>query len=171
MGLMMKTNVGAAVMLLAASPALAGPGHSAAGEPGKATNVTRTVLVTAKETDDGQMLFDPHDVRIAKGETVKFVLTNAGDVEHELYLGTPGEVQAHAKEMLKFPEMEHDEPSAVRVDPGHAGEIYWEFTNAGTFTFACLIPGHMEMGMVGQVAVSESPMIGVSEGSRTTESR
>lgn len=171
MGLKLKATVLTAAILLAASPALAGPGHSAAGEPGKATNVSRTVIVTARETDDGQMLFHPHDLRIEKGETVKFVLTNAGVMEHELYLGTPQEVQDHAKEMLKFPEMEHDEPSAVRVDPGHQGEVVWEFTKSGTFTFACLIPGHMESGMVGQILVTGSPSIGFSEGPRATKTR
>jgi uncharacterized cupredoxin-like copper-binding protein len=171
MGLKLKATILTASLLFAASPSLAGPGHSAAGEPGKAANVSRTVLVTAKETEDGLMLFDPHDLRVAKGETVKFVLTNAGEIEHELYLGTHEEVEAHAKEMLKFPEMDHDEPSAVRVDPGHQGEVVWEFTKPGTFTFACLIPGHMESGMVGQVSVADSPEVGISEGPRATESR
>lgn len=169
MGLKMKTTVLTTAMLLASSPVLAGPGHSAAGEPGKAADVSRTVIVTANETDDGQMLFDPDDLRIEKGETVKFVLTNSGAMEHELYLGTHEEVQDHAKQMLKSPEMEHDEPSAVRVDPGHQGEVVWQFTKSGTFTFACLIPGHMESGMVGQISVAEG--VGFSEGPRATESR
>ena len=165
------TTILAASLLFAASPAVAGPGHSAAGEPGKAENVSKTIVVSAKETDDGQMLYEPHDIDVEKGATVRIVLKNVGQVEHELYLGTPGEVETHAKEMLKFPEMEHDEPSAVRVDPGHQGEIIWEFTKAGTYSFACLIPGHSEMGMVGDVTVNETPNRGVSEAPRTTETR
>ena len=171
MGLKLKTTVLTAAMLLAASPALAGPGHSAAGEPGKAAKVSKTIVVAAKETDDGQMLYEPHDIHVEKGTTVRIVLKNVGQVEHELYLGTPEEVEAHSKEMQKFPEMEHDEPSAVRVDPGHQDEIMWEFTKSGTFTFACLIPGHSEMGMVGDVTVTEPPSMGVSEAPKSTETR
>jgi uncharacterized cupredoxin-like copper-binding protein len=166
-----KATILSASLLCAASPALAGPGHSAAGEPGKAEKVSQTVVVAAKETDDGRMLFEPHDIQVEKGTTVRIVLKNVGQVEHELYLGTPDEVKAHSKEMQKFPEMEHDEPSAVRVDPGHQGEITWEFTKSGTFTFACLIPGHSEMGMMGDVTVTEPPSMGVSEGPRATEIR
>ena len=166
-----KTTILAASLLFAASPALAGPGHSAAGEPGKAAKVSKTIVVAAKETHDGKMLFEPHDIHAEKGTTLRIVLKNVGQVEHELYLGTPEEVEAHSKEMLKFPEMEHDEASAVRVDPGHQGEITWQFTKAGTFTFACLIPGHSEMGMVGDVTVTEPPSIGISEGPKATETR
>ena len=166
-----KTTMLAASLLFAASPALAGPGHSAAGEPGKAEKVSKTIVVEAKETDDGQMLFEPHDIHVEKGTTLRIVLGNVGQVEHELYLGMPQEIEAHSKEMLKFPEMEHDEPSAVRVDPGHQGEITWEFTKAGTFTFACLIPGHSEMGMVGDVTVTEPPSRGVTEAPKSTETQ
>jgi uncharacterized cupredoxin-like copper-binding protein len=170
MVLKLKTTILAASLLFAASPALAGPGHSAAGEPGKAAGVSKTIVVTAKETDGGQMLFEPHHLQVVKGETVRIVLKNVGQVEHELYLGTAEQVNTHAGQMLKAPEMEHDEPNAVRVDPGHQGEIIWEFTKTGTFSIACLIPGHMQMGMVGQVAVTE-PERGVSEAPRASEIR
>lgn len=166
----LKPTILAAALLFAASPAPAGPGHSTAGEPGKITEVSQTVIVTAKETDDGRMLFEPSEIRVPQGKTVRIILKNVGDLEHELYLGTSEEVEAHAKEMAKFPEMEHDEPSAVRVDPGHEDEIVWQFTKAGTFTFACLLPGHLEMGMIGQVAVTD-PERDASEAPRASETR
>lgn len=166
----LKTTILAASLLFAASPALAGPGHSAAGEPGKAASVSKTVVVEAKETDDGQMLFEPHDLQVVKGETVRIVLKNVGEVEHEFYLGTAEEVTKHSEQMLKAPEMEHDQPNATRADPGHQGDIVWKFTESGTYTFACLIPGHMQMGMVGQVAVTESER-GVSEAPKASEIR
>jgi len=31
--------------------------------------------------------------------------------------------------------------------------LRWQFTLAGTFEYACLIPGHREAGMVGTVVV------------------
>jgi uncharacterized cupredoxin-like copper-binding protein len=39
--------------------------------------------------------------------------------------------------------------------PGKEGEIVWQFTKAGTVNFACLMPGHYEAGMKGQVKVGK----------------
>jgi uncharacterized cupredoxin-like copper-binding protein len=72
---------------------------------------------------------------------------------HEIVLGTPAELQKHAELMKKFPEMEHEAPHMVHVKPGKRGDIVWQFTKPGQFQFACLIPGHFEAGMVGQVSV------------------
>jgi uncharacterized cupredoxin-like copper-binding protein len=154
MTLTLKTTLAATILAaFAASPALADAGHSAAGEPGKAAQASKTIIVSAKETGDGRMIFEPNDLRVGRGETVRIVLENAGELEHELTLGTAKEIEKHAEQMRKFPEMEHAEPNAVRVDPGHRDEINWQFTKEGTFQFACLIPGHMESGMHGEIAV------------------
>jgi uncharacterized cupredoxin-like copper-binding protein len=32
-------------------------------------------------------------------------------------------------------------------------ETVWQFTQAGEFRFACLVPGHLEAGVVGKVLV------------------
>ena len=53
--------------------------------------------------------------------------------------------------MRKFPEMEHDEPYMVHVEPGKTGEMVWTFDKSGEIGFACLIPGHFEAGMTGKV--------------------
>ena len=68
-------------------------------------------------------------------------------------LGTKEELTEHAKVMEQHPEMEHDDPNAVTVDPGQSRPILWKFTKAGTFDFACLIPGHMQAGMTGRIVV------------------
>ena len=68
-------------------------------------------------------------------------------------LGTQKELEEHAALMLKFPDMEHDEPYMVHVAAGKTGEIVWTFNRAGDFDFACLIPGHYQAGMVGKVTV------------------
>ena len=60
----------------------------------------------------------------------------------------------HKALMEKFPEMEHDDPNAIRLAPGKRGEIVWTFSKAGTFAFGCLIPGHYEAGMKGDIAVA-----------------
>jgi uncharacterized cupredoxin-like copper-binding protein len=55
--------------------------------------------------------------------------------------------------MMKFPNMEHDEPYMAHVGPGKTAEIIWTFNRSGEFEFACLIPGHYAAGMAGTVAV------------------
>jgi uncharacterized cupredoxin-like copper-binding protein len=64
-------------------------------------------------------------------------------------------VMEHKAMMAKFPEMEHDDPNAIRLEPGKTGEIVWKFTNDGAFKIACLIPGHFESGMHGNVIVAQ----------------
>ena len=60
----------------------------------------------------------------------------------------------HKELMAKFPEMEHDDPNAVRLEPGEEAEILWTFNKAGNFEFACLLPGHYEGGMHGALTVN-----------------
>jgi uncharacterized cupredoxin-like copper-binding protein len=49
--------------------------------------------------------------------------------------------------------MQHNDPNMVRVKPNKKGEIIWTFNKAGHFNFACLQPGHSEVGMVGKITV------------------
>lgn len=148
-------------LLISAGAAMAGGTHSgghdvtmAVGEPGDKAKVTQTVRITMKETDDGEMLFTPSTFKFRKGQTVKFSLKNIGETDHEFVLDAKDKVMEHKALMEKFPDMEHDDPNAVRLAPGESGEIVWKFTNDGTFMAACLIPGHMEAGMHGPVQVS-----------------
>ena len=144
-----------AAMLALAAPAFASPGHDemAIGMPGDAAHVDRTVEISMLETDEGEMLYEPSDLAFSTGETVRLVITNDGEQEHEFVLDTPEENQEHKAVMEEFPEMEHDDPNAVRLEPGELGEIVWTFANDGTFEFACLILGHYEAGMHGDVVV------------------
>lgn len=157
----MKMIVAVAASLLAAAPALAGPGgkghsHShaqfSAGEPGDPKKPARVVQVVMRE-GDGKMLFIPDRIEVKKGEQVKFVLRNNGDLDHEFVLATPEENLKHAEEMKKNPDMEHDDPNARRVNPKKGGDLVWKFTKAGQFEYGCLIPGHREAGMIGTVVV------------------
>lgn len=50
--------------------------------------------------------------------------------------------------------MQHDDPNGKRTDPKKVSELLWRFSNAGTFEYACLIPGHYESGMKGVVVVT-----------------
>ncbi len=126
-------------------------GHAAAlGKPGDPGKVTRNVVV---EMNDG-MRFRPDSIRVKRGETIRFIVKNTGKMKHEMVLGTIKELKEHAGLMRKFPEMEHADPNQVSVEPGMTGGLVWQFTRAGTFDFACLVPGHFEAGMVGKVRVS-----------------
>jgi len=90
---------------------------------------------------------------VKQGETIKFMLKNTGKKKHEMVIGTPEELDKHAKMMKKFPDMEHsDEPNVITVDPGKTGELIWQFTEAGTVNFECPLPGHSK-GMRGTVLV------------------
>ena len=122
---------------------------TAFGQQGDPKKVTRTIKVDMADT----MRFTPAEVTVKRGETVKFVATNKGQVLHEMVIGTAEDLKQHAELMKKFPGMEHDEPHMTHVKPGRRGEIVWRFTKPGEFQFACLIPGHFEAGMVGKVTV------------------
>ena len=125
-----------------------GPGI---GQPGLAAKVSRTVTIDMQDN----MRFVPATLRVKQGETVRLVVRNTGVVPHELVLGSIKDLQAHAKAMQKFPDMEHEEPNILTVAPGAQGELVWHFTKAMTLDFACLRPGHYEAGMKGKIEVAK----------------
>ena len=144
----------------AASPVLADGSHSgghgtmAVGEPGDKSKASQTIRVTMSETADGKMLFTPDSFKVRKGQTVRFTIKNSGELDHEFVLDEKSRNAEHKAQMEKFPEMEHDDPNAIRLAAGASGEIVWKFTNDGTFEFACLIPGHYDAGMHGTLDVA-----------------
>jgi uncharacterized cupredoxin-like copper-binding protein len=126
--------------------------HFSAGEPGNPKRTSKTVMITMRE-GDGKMLFSPSRIEVRRGEQIKFVLTNAGYLDHEFMIATPEENKKHAELMQKYPDMEHDDPNGRTVKTKQKGELIWRFTKQGTFEFACLIPGHYEAGMYGAIVV------------------
>ncbi len=155
-------SIFAVAVLLFGGIAFAGPGHKGHshshdqetdyGVPGDKNKPSRTIVVQMIESGQ-KMLFIPDVFVIKRGEQIRFVLRNVGAIEHEFVLGTKDEIDAHAEEMRKNPDMEHDDPNAKRVMPKNKSEIVWRFTNAGTFEYGCLIPGHRESGMTGTIVV------------------
>lgn len=143
-----------ALMTVAAIPAAvlahSPQDHSPVGEPGQAGAVTRTIEV--RMSDD--MRFHPEKISVKRGETVRFVVRNDGNVPHEFMLGEIKALQEHAEVMRRHPTMVHDEPNAITVEPKETGELVWKFTKSGRVDFACLIPGHFENGMKGDIRVS-----------------
>lgn len=138
------------------------------GRAGNPNHATRTIRIAmndrmqfvaapaARRTDVGPGSLPhamPADIVVKRGDTVRFVVRNDGQVMHEMVIGTMTELKEHAELMRKFPNMEHDEPYMAHVAPGKQGEIVWQFTQPGDFHYACLIPGHMEAGMIAKITV------------------
>lgn len=144
---------------LSASVAISAGAHgdihdetAAIGKPGVATRAVRTIAVDMSDT----MRFTPANIQVKQNETVRFVVSNSGQVKHELMLGTDKELKAHYEVMKKNPEMEHNDPNQVSLAPGTSGEIVWQFTKPGKIEFACLQPGHLDAGMKGFVNVARA---------------
>ena len=132
-------------------------GHAkmmAVGMPGKSEDVDRTIDVAMLETDDGDMIFEPMKFDIKQGETIRFNVINNGELEHEFVIDTIEGNVKHKGAMAAM-DMAHDDPNSVRLEPGQSDDVIWNFANAGTFEFACLIPGHYESGMYGPIEVAE----------------
>ena len=123
------------------------------GIAGEAGRVSRTITVTMSD----KMRFTPDTIEVKQGETIRLVIHNTGHVLHELVIGTKKELETHAALMLKFPDMQHDEPYMAHVAPGTSGQLIWVFNRAGNFDFACLIPSHYQAGMVGKIHVAATP--------------
>lgn len=141
----------------------------AIGEPGKAGEATRTIEI--KMLDN---YYEPEAISVKAGETIRFVVKNAGEFVHEFNIGTAAMHAAHQKEMMMMMEhgalepdkinhhmmkmdmgggktMEHNDPNSVLLEPGKNDEVIWKFTNAGDIEFACNVPGHYDAGMMGQI--------------------
>jgi len=170
-----RCAIGAALALafaLALSPAAAddAAGHrhdhggpdASFGMPGKAAQVSRTVRIEASD-----IKFNIVSLDVRTGETIRFVVVNKGESEHDFTIGDAATQKAHRAEMAKMMEhgtmdhglggMHHDDPNAVFVRPGETKELIWTFTRPGTFEFACNVPGHYEAGMHGKIAVAAAP--------------
>jgi uncharacterized cupredoxin-like copper-binding protein len=155
-----RTLAIAAVTLLPLAAHAHGPAHdkpagaqpvleTGFGRTGDARKTSRTIRLEMSDA----MRFTPAAIEVKRGETVRFVVTNAGKVMHEMVLGTMQDLKAHAELMEKHPGMEHDEPYMAHVPPGRTAEILWQFAKAGEFHYGCLVPGHLEAGMIGKITV------------------
>ncbi len=105
-----------------------------------------------------EFAFDPDAFEVTAGETVEFVVTNTGFVEHEFRLSNGHRIDEH----LAAGHEDHDEDMddmgghheeggdyILLVQPGETGSITITFDgDPSLYTeVACLIPGHYEAGM------------------------
>lgn len=119
------------------------------GREGDPKKVSYTVKIEMSDT----MRFSPSLLHVKRGDIVRFDVTNSGKTMHEMVLGTMEELRKHAELMRTQGGMEHGESHMAHIEPGRKQSLVWQFTNAGEFYYACLIPGHFEAGMIGKVVV------------------
>ena len=134
-------------------------GHGHGNEAGHADSDAPVAQVVSRSIDirmDDTMRFAPDSVQVQAGETIRFVVHNAGKIAHELVLGTDEDIRAHAEDMKKGTDHSHSHAgaAAISVAPGQTGELVVTFSKTGTLQMACLIPGHYEAGMKGQLNVT-----------------
>jgi uncharacterized cupredoxin-like copper-binding protein len=94
--------------------------------------------------------FDPDEIRVEPGETVRFVLTNTDPIDHEFILGDARVQRIHEDGT----EMEHGaKPGEITIHAGTTAETTYTFPDAGEVLFGCHSPGHYAYGMRGVVVV------------------
>lgn len=122
------------------------------GHPAKPEQADRTIEIEAVD-----LAFKPVSIEVKKGETIKFVVANTGNLEHEFVLGTASEQKEHAKEMQAMQGStgmaHHSDSNAITIPAGETKTLTWTFTQAMPVEFACHIPGHYEAGMHGDIQV------------------
>ena len=139
------------------------------GEKGDIKDVTK--VITVKMFDN---YYEPNEIIVKKGETVKFVVKNMGELVHELNIATKEMHIKHQPEMAKMVEheilladkidknkmkeiskmdhsMAHKHANSVLLEPNDTGEIIWKFSTSTKLEIACNVPGHYEAGMIARI--------------------
>lgn len=99
-----------------------------------ASSPAREIRIAMVE-QGSKMAFEPARVTVKPGERVRFVIENKGTMDHEF---------------------ESDEAGIeeVVVPPGKSRTVEWTApAKAGDYPFVCDMPGHVEAGMKGTIAV------------------
>jgi len=146
----------AAALLLAACSSGGGSAPAPAGSspalasPSSAATATR---IEVRLTDALKM--EPASMRVPAGVPVTFVVTNAGAIDHEFYLGDEAAQAEHDMEMSAMGGMTHDEPQGIGLKPGEIKELTYTFAAPGMMLAGCHVTGHYGAGMKADVTVTE----------------
>ena len=139
------------------------------GEKGKLSEVDRVIEVKMYDN-----FYEPNEIKIKKGETIKFKVYNFGELVHEFNIATKKMHLKHQPEMIKLVENEiiladkidkkkmkemakkdhsmgHTPANSVVLEPNENGEINWKFNTEAKLEAACNIPGHYETGMIAKI--------------------
>ena len=139
------------------------------GEEGDPNKIDRVVNIKMYDN-----YYEPNLVKIKKGETIKFIIENLGEMVHEYNIGTKEMHIKHQPEMQKLIDHEillvdkidkikmkkmskmdhslgHSHANSIMLEPKASGELIWKFSKDINLEMACNIPGHYESGMVGNL--------------------
>ena len=151
---MYRIRIAAVIGVVAVLLAACGGGDDKS-RAGNENGDSRTV-----EVDMVDISFEPDTLEVARGETVRFVFTNTGEVAHDAFIGDEDGQAEHEAEMREADDEGHggghggDAENAVTVQPGDTGELTYTFDEAGTIEIGCHQPGHYDAGMKIEVEVA-----------------
>ena len=141
----------------------------AIGTKGNKENVDRVIKVVMYDN-----YYKPNSFKVNKNETIKFVVTNKGELVHEFNIATKEMHLKHQPEMMmmveheilladkidkkkmmemskKNPAMAHSHSNSVLLSPGEKAELIWKFSNTVDLEAACNVPGHYDVGMIAKI--------------------
>ncbi len=133
--------VGLAMLLAACAPSGGGASPSDQG--------LRTVQV--QMTDE--LRFEPAELSVQAGETVRFEVTNDGQIVHEFLIGDEAAQDEFEMQMSDGSAMPHATDAGVSVEPGGTETFEYTFGEAGQLLAGCHEPGHYAGGMVATITV------------------
>tara|TARA_B100000700_G_scaffold310284_1_gene390672 strand:+ start:318 stop:818 length:501 start_codon:yes stop_codon:yes gene_type:complete len=139
------------------------------GKKGELSEISRTITIRMYDN-----YYVPAQININKNETIKFIIFNTGELVHEFNIATKKMHIHHQAEMITMVENEillpnkidkermknlgknnptllHSHSNSVLLSPGEKGELIWKFSNKTMLEFACNVPGHYEVGMIGKI--------------------
>ncbi len=119
--------------------------------PTLAPEATPSTRIEVRLTD--ALRIEPGAMLVPAGVPVTYVVTNAGVLEHELFLGDAAAQEAHQQDVSKAGGVPFDSPNGIAVLPGQTREFTYTFEDAGSFLAGCHVPGHYQAGMKASVVV------------------
>ena len=140
------------------------------GEKGKLSEEIRTIEIKMYDN-----YFEPSTIIIKKGETIKFVISNNGELVHEFNIATKEMHIKHQPEMMKMVEnqilladkidkkkmkemakkdhsMAHYHSNSVLLESNQSAELIWKFSADTNLEAACNVPGHYQAGMIVKIS-------------------
>ena len=145
---------------LAAMTVLVVAACSGGGNASATTSATETPSASALPTRVEVTLTDalriePASMTVAAGTTVTFVVTNAGLLDHDFFVGDEAAQAEHEKDMQAAGGMSHDEPNGISVEPGETKELTITFAEPGETFAGCHVAGHYAAGMKAAITVTD----------------
>jgi uncharacterized cupredoxin-like copper-binding protein len=105
--------------------------------------------------------FSDMNIKVAPGERIKFTVKNGGQIPHEFMFMSPPLMQAVTYRGIRadWSLFEHEALfEKALVLPGGEFSFVLKVTQPGSWMFMCMLPYHMQMGMMGQMATEGMAM-------------